>query len=247
MARFRRISRCRQPGPGSLITTQAQSYQRCPLAPSPAGSRCQAFFGRRAASSSARRARAGPRGNPVMACDREHVGDALFLQPSAQRPVVPVDLIAGDPGERHRGSDGALDHAPCQLRLGRERDVRGNPGVTSPVSSATSTAPGSPRCSIRRPEGRRARRQRPISREPGGAASRPVTDRRHARRWSSSSSAAAPPAARERKPAPSVAAPPCGNAPRPEPSARQYPLPPARVYAVASGHQKIITSRHKPG
>jgi len=27
----------------------------------------------------------------------------------------------------------------------------------------------------------------------------------------------------------------------------EYPQPAARVYAVASGHQKIITSRHKPG
>jgi hypothetical protein len=27
----------------------------------------------------------------------------------------------------------------------------------------------------------------------------------------------------------------------------EYPQPAARVYAVADGHQKIITSRHKPG
>jgi hypothetical protein len=27
----------------------------------------------------------------------------------------------------------------------------------------------------------------------------------------------------------------------------EYPQPAARVYAVASAHQKIITSRHKPG
>jgi len=41
--------RYRCPGPGSLMVTHAQSYQRCPLAPAPADSRCQAFPGRRAA------------------------------------------------------------------------------------------------------------------------------------------------------------------------------------------------------
>ena len=71
-----------------------------------------------------------------MGCDREHVCDALFLQPSAQRPVVPVDLIAGDPGERHRGGDGTLDHALRQLRLGRERHVRGNPGAPAAAGVA---------------------------------------------------------------------------------------------------------------
>ena len=45
--RFRRISRHRCPGPGLLMVTQAQSYHRCPLAPSPAESCCQA---RRAAA-----------------------------------------------------------------------------------------------------------------------------------------------------------------------------------------------------
>ena len=60
--RFRRISRHRCPGPGLLMVTQAQSYHRCPLAPSPADSRCQARLGSRAASSSARTVRPTPAG-----------------------------------------------------------------------------------------------------------------------------------------------------------------------------------------
>jgi site-specific DNA recombinase len=71
---------------------------------------------------------AGPGGYPVMACDREHVRDALFFQPAAQRSVVPVDLVAGDPGERHCRSDGPLDHLPSELRLRREYRIFGDPG-----------------------------------------------------------------------------------------------------------------------
>jgi site-specific DNA recombinase len=54
----------------------------------------------------------GTGGDPVIAGDREHVRDAPGLQPGAQRPVVPGDLVPGHPGERHRRARGLLDHPP---------------------------------------------------------------------------------------------------------------------------------------
>jgi hypothetical protein len=63
-------------------------------------------------SSLVRHSVAGAGGDPVVAGDCENAGGALFFQPAAQRPVVPVDLIAGHPAERHPGRDGPLDHPP---------------------------------------------------------------------------------------------------------------------------------------
>ena len=63
----------------------------------------------------------GPGGHPVVARHCQYVAELGVFQPGAQRPVVPVDLISGDPGERHPGGDRPLDHPPGQLRLGRER------------------------------------------------------------------------------------------------------------------------------
>ncbi len=40
---------------------------------------------------------------------------------------------------------------------------------------------------------------------------------------------------------------PAETPPGPRHQVIRYPRPLARVYAVASGHQKIITSCHKPG
>src|SRR6266545_445316 len=81
----------------------------------------------------------GPGGYPVVARDRQHVGDPLLFQPGAQRPVVSVDLVAGDPGERHFRGDGPLNHPPCELRLGRERHVRGD---SSRRAAGRVTGPG---------------------------------------------------------------------------------------------------------
>jgi hypothetical protein len=85
--------------PSKLETTHTFIHRRGKLGAAagqrivtPTDSRCQAF------SAGARKFISpqgvpGPRRDPVMACDREHVGDALFLQPSAQRPVAPIDLM----------------------------------------------------------------------------------------------------------------------------------------------------------
>jgi site-specific DNA recombinase len=75
----------------------------------------------------------GTGGDPVIAGDREHVRDAPGLQPGAQGPVVPVDLVPGYPGERHRRARGPLDHPLSELRLGRERHRRGDPGRRAAV------------------------------------------------------------------------------------------------------------------
>ena len=61
------------------MVIHAQSYQRCPLAPAPADSRCQAFPGRRPVQLIGAEGAPGPGGDPVIAGDREHVGDALSL------------------------------------------------------------------------------------------------------------------------------------------------------------------------
>ena len=97
----------------------------------------------------------GRHGDPVTACDREHVCMCSFLQPSAQRPVLPVDLIAGDPGERHPRGDGTLDHVPRQLR---------------PVANVTSRA-------SRRPGSGRGRRPRTLAVTARGRSARPAPGR----------------------------------------------------------------------
>ena len=75
----------------------------------------------------------------MIARDGQHIGDVLLLQPGAQRPVIPVGLVGGHPGERHPRADGPLDHQAGQLRLGRERRVSGNPGR---LAAARVTGPG---------------------------------------------------------------------------------------------------------
>ena len=75
----------------------------------------------------------------MIARDGQHIGDVLLLQPGAQRPVIPIGLVGGHPGERHPRADGPLDHQPGQLRLGRERRVSRNPGR---LAAARVTGPG---------------------------------------------------------------------------------------------------------
>ncbi len=75
----------------------------------------------------------------MIARDGQHIGDVLLLQPGAQRPVIPIGLVGGHPGERHPRADGPLDHQPGQLRLGRERRVPGNPGR---LAAGRVTGPG---------------------------------------------------------------------------------------------------------
>jgi hypothetical protein len=81
----------------------------------------------------------GPGGHPVIARHRQHVTDPGVFQPGAQRPVVPVGLIRGGPGERDPGGDRPLDHPPGQLRLGREPHVSGDPGG---LAAGRVTGPG---------------------------------------------------------------------------------------------------------
>jgi hypothetical protein len=61
------------------------------------------------------------RRDDVVAGDRQHVADLLFLKEGAQRPVVAVGLVGRDPGERDARGDGPLDHRLQELRLGPER------------------------------------------------------------------------------------------------------------------------------
>jgi len=49
------------------------------------------------------------------------------------------------------------------------------------------------------------------------------------------------------RPRPAPGLHPAETAADPDHQLIKYPQPAARVYAVANGHQKIITSRHKPG
>ena len=83
----------------------------------------------------------GPGGYPVIARDRQHVRDVLGFQPGPQRPVVPVDLVTRDPGERHLRGRSPLDHPPRELRLGRERHLCGDPGGGTAVR-VTGPGPG---------------------------------------------------------------------------------------------------------
>ena len=72
----------------------------------------------------------------MVAGDRQHVGDAPFLEEVAQRPVVAVGLIGRDPAERDPGRDCPLDHQLQELRLRPERrplrDPRGRSRASSP-------------------------------------------------------------------------------------------------------------------
>ena len=60
------------------------------------------------------------------------------LQKAPQGAVASVDAVAGHPGTRHAGVQGALQHLDAQLGLGGEGDLLGDPGdptallVTSP-------------------------------------------------------------------------------------------------------------------
>ena len=67
-------------------------------------------------------------GHPVGGGHRQHVPHLTAFQVSAQAWVGAVHLIAGDPGGRRPRLQRAADHAPGQLRLGREyclpRDAR---------------------------------------------------------------------------------------------------------------------------
>jgi hypothetical protein len=117
------------------MVIQAQSYQRCPFA-LPADSRCQARRGQRGGELISADGMPRPGGDLVIASDRENVREVLGFQPGTQRPVVPVDLIADDPGERHLRSHGPLIHPPDELRLGRERHVRRYPGGSAPLRVA---------------------------------------------------------------------------------------------------------------
>ena len=110
------------------MPTQAQSYQRCPLAPAPADSRCQARAGRRPAQPIGADRMPGSGGHPVVAGHRQHVGDLLAFQPFPQRTVIPVCLVGGRPGERHARGGGPADHRLGELRLGGEPGIGGYPG-----------------------------------------------------------------------------------------------------------------------
>ena len=59
-------------------------------APAPAGQLLPGLPGQAGGQLIGAEGAPGPRGDPVIAGDREHVGDALGLQPGAQRPVVTV-------------------------------------------------------------------------------------------------------------------------------------------------------------
>lgn len=128
------------PGPESLMVTMP--------------SRTIGVLWRRPLRTTAARAAGQPRGEltgaggmpghgryPVIAGDWEHVGDALGFQPGAQRPVILVHLVVGDPGEQHRSGDGPRDHPPGKLRFSREPDVTGNPAAAQ-RSSLPAQDPG---------------------------------------------------------------------------------------------------------
>jgi hypothetical protein len=88
---------------GRLVPIKASRRARPPLAP--------------AAPRPARRRGDGwPGGNDVVAGDRRHVGNLLFLEESAERAVVAVGLVGGDPAERDPGRDCPLDHQLEELR-----------------------------------------------------------------------------------------------------------------------------------
>ena len=248
---------------------------------------------------------AGAGGHPVVAGDCEDVGDVLFFQPAAQRPVVPVDLIAGHPAERYPGRCGSPDHLPRQLRLGGEPRVRGDPGggaafrvvgpglrqVQLPVDQRV---PGRGRIpqvdrDLRVLDPARgagvlplyARRGGPllqvtglindqhrprVAEVPGDVAAHVVTDpfgiplgpgqqvlhpvRRGIAGVLGERPAVHPRQLRQQpqreRPRPPPRLRPAETGPGPDHQLIQYSQPPARVYAGASGHQKVITSRHKP-
>jgi len=230
----------------------------------------------------------------------------LGFQPGAQRPVVPVDLIAGDPAERHLRSHGALDHPPRELRLGRERHVHWDPGGGAAVRVASPgfrqvQFPVDQRVPVRAgisqvdrylgvldPPGRsgvlplharcrgalldvprlinhqdrariaqvpddigahvvphrvgvplRSREQvlHPVRRRvPGMLGDRPAVLARQLRQQP-----------QHERPRMASRLRPAETAADPSQQLIEYPQPAAGVYAGASGHQKIITSRHKPG
>jgi hypothetical protein len=242
----------------------------------------------------------------VIARDGQHVCDVLLFQPGAQRPVIPVDLIAGDPGERNLRGDGPLDHPPRELRLGRERHVRGDPGgraagrvagpglrqVQLPVNQRV-PAPG------RVPEVDGDLR---VLDPPGGAGVLPLhadggtaflqvtglVDHQHGPRIAEvlrniaayviPHAVCVPLRARQQvlhpvrrgvpgmlsyrpavlarqpgqqshheRPRPAPRLYPAETGPDPGHQLIEYPRPADGVYAVASGHQTIITCQHKPG
>jgi hypothetical protein len=241
----------------------------------------------------------------VVAGDCEDVGDVPFLQPGAQRPVVPVDLIAGHPAERHACGNGPLDHPPGELRLGRERRVLRDPGRRAALRV---TGPGLRQVQLpvdegvpgrgRVPEVDRdlrvldpARRAGvlPLHARRGGALLQVpgLVDDQHRTRVAEvlediaahviADAVSIPlragqqvlhpvrrgvpgvlgdrPAVHPRqlrqqpqreRPRPPPRLHPAETGPDPGHQLIKYPQPPARVYAGASGHQKIITSRHKP-
>ena len=78
--------------------------------------------------------------------------DLLAFQPVPQPRVLPVHLIGGDPGKRHPRRHRPLQHRLCQLRLGRERHLIGDPGRPAPVPVRTQA--GKPAPLIAGPAGR---------------------------------------------------------------------------------------------
>ena len=184
--------------------------------------------------------------------------------------------VRGDPGGRaasrgrwSRTSAGTAPGRSARARAGPRTRGRPRPARSRPARRCRCTAAARRRWRClssghrsRRPPARPADRRgapqhsrvrhpacrlRPTSRAPEGAASRPAWRPRHAQISSSSSCAAARPAVPPRAPAPGAAALPCGNGPDPGHQLIEYPRPADGVYAVASGHQTIITCQHKPG
>jgi hypothetical protein len=72
--------------------------------------------------------RTGRQGQRLGALDGQHIRQLAGLQPAAQPAVGAVDLLGSHPAGRHPSLQGAVQHHPGQLGLGREPDPVGDAG-----------------------------------------------------------------------------------------------------------------------
>jgi hypothetical protein len=83
--------------------------------------------------------RGGEHPPDLIDCQRDELGTVMVADGDGLATglrVLPVDLVAGHPRERHPGLNRALDHAPGQFRSGGENRLIADAGLAAAVPVA---------------------------------------------------------------------------------------------------------------